>query len=85
VLIRCRAGGEILDVPDGQDPHAALDANGCSHCADGHPLGVHCGDAANGCPREHPGPCWNGEGERPAGCAVCRPLLFIAGAGIGVI
>jgi len=28
MLIRCRTGGEILDVADGQDPHAALDANG---------------------------------------------------------
>jgi hypothetical protein len=82
-LIRCRLGGEMLDVPDGQDPHAALDASGCRHCADGHDLDVHCGEGANTCPREHPGPCWNGEGSRPDGCAVCRPLLFIAGGGVG--
>ena len=76
MLIRCKTGGEMLDVPEGQDPHALLDANGCSHCADGHDLGTHCGESANACPREHDGACWNGDGQRPDGCTVCRPLIF---------
>lgn len=83
-LIRCRLGGELLDVPEGQDPHAAFDANGCAHCADSHPVGVHCGEGANACPREHDGPCWTGEGERPSGCAVCRPLLHMAGVNLQI-
>jgi len=83
VLIRCRVGGEMVDVPEGQDPHTFLDANGCRHCADGHDTDTHCGEGANACPRDHDGPCWNGEGERPAGCAVCRPILHIAGGAVG--
>lgn len=83
-LIRCRLGGEILDVPEGQDPHAALDANGCQHCVEGHPIGVHCGEGANACAREHDGPCWTGEGERPPGCAVCRPLLHMPGVNLQI-
>jgi hypothetical protein len=80
MLIKCRAGGEMIDVPEGQDPHAALDAAGCGHCADQHPLDVHCGDTANSCPREHDGPCWDGTGTRPDGCTVCRPLVFLGNA-----
>ena len=82
MLIKCKAGGEMLDVPEGQDPHAALDASGCGHCQDGHPLDTHCGQEANNCPREHPGACWDGSGTRPDGCTVCRPLLFMAGGGV---
>jgi hypothetical protein len=80
VLIKCKQGGEMIEVAEGQDAHAALDATGCSHCADGHGREVHCGAAANGCPREHDGPCWDGTGERPDGCAVCRPILFMGNA-----
>jgi hypothetical protein len=79
MLIKCRIGGEMIDVGEGEDPHAALDATGCSHCADGHGRDVHCGQSASGCGREHDGPCWNGEGERPDGCAVCRPVIHMAG------
>lgn len=79
MLIRCKTGGEMIDVPEGQDPHAALDATGCTHCADGHDLDTHCGAVANACPREHEGPCWNPPDvpDRPDGCTVCRPILFM--------
>ena len=73
MLVKCKTGGEMVEVPEGQDPHALLDATGCTHCADGHGLEVHCGQAANTCPREHDGPCWNppGAAVRPDGCTVC--------------
>jgi hypothetical protein len=79
MLIKCKTGGEMVDVPEGQDPHALLDATGCSHCADAHGLDVHCGSEANNCPREHDGPCWTGpeSGPRPEGCTVCRPIIFL--------
>jgi hypothetical protein len=77
-LVQCRTGGEMIDVPEGQDPHAAFDTAGCPHCADGHSLDVHCGETASACPHEHDGPCWDGTGTRPDGCTVCRPLLFHA-------
>jgi hypothetical protein len=84
VLIKCKIGGEMIEVPEGQDPHAALDATGCPHCVDGHDPDTHCGQAANVCadnPDNHPGPCWQGpgSGERPDGCTVCRPLIFMGG------
>ena len=31
ILVRCKTGGETVEVPDGQDPHAFLDAAGCTH------------------------------------------------------
>ena len=81
----CKIGGEMIEVPEGADPHALLDATGCSHCADGHDRDTHCGQAANVCadnPDNHPGPCWTGpeSGERPDGCTVCRPILFMGNA-----
>ena len=85
LLIRCKTGGEMVEVPDGQDPHAFLDATGCSHCADGLNAdpGHHCGQNANACPQDHDGTCL-GHGEtaeeaahRPDGCTVCRPLIFM--------
>lgn len=78
MLVQCKTGGEFLDVPEGQDPHTALDANGCGHCLDSHPLDVHCGRTANDCPRMHDGPCWNPPTVpiRPDGCTVCRPIVF---------
>jgi hypothetical protein len=86
VLIKCKTGGEMIEVPEGQDPHAALDATGCSHCADGHGPDIHCGEAANACPQDHDGTCL-GHGEtaeerasRPDGCTVCRPILFMGNA-----
>ena len=82
MLIRCVTGGEMVEVPEGQDPHAYLDATGCSHCADGHDRDTHCGEAANVCagnPDLHEGPCWQQPGvpDRPDGCTVCRPILFM--------
>jgi len=85
VLIRCKTGGEMIEVPEGQDPHAALDATGCSHCADGRNADPdhHCGRNANACPKDHDGTCL-GHGEtaeeranRPDGCTVCRPVIFL--------
>ena len=89
MLIKCKQGGEMLEVAEGQDPHAALDATGCSHCLDGHGLDVHCGQAANACHQAradglplHDGPCWNPPEvpDRPEGCTVCRPVLFMGNA-----
>lgn len=86
MLIQCKTGGELLDVPEGQDAHAALDLNGCGHCADGHGLEVNCGQAAQPCYQArldgtplHDGPCWNPPAvpERPPGCLVCRPITFM--------
>lgn len=86
MLIRCKTGGEIVDVPGGEDAHSFLDRTGCSHCADGHDLSVHCGQAANACYEArvngtplHDGPCWNPPEvpERPSGCTVCRPVIFM--------
>jgi hypothetical protein len=88
MLIKCKTGGEMIEVAEGQDPHAALDATGCSHCADGHPRDVHCGQAANACAEiqdNHPGPCWDGTGERPDGCTVCRPIIFMGNTTLRVI
>lgn len=76
----------MLDVPEGQDPHAALDANGCGHCLDGHGPEINCRETAQKCydARQagtplHEGPCWNPPDidPRPAGCTVCRPLLHM--------
>jgi hypothetical protein len=81
VLIKCKTGGEMIEVAEGQDPHAALDATGCSHCADGHGPEIHCGETANSCTGPatdtHDGPCWDGTGDRPDGCTVCRPIIFM--------
>lgn len=87
LLVSCRTGGEHIYVaPEDQnrDPHSRMDANGCTHCADGHGPDVHCGMMANLCSQEHPPApggdpdvhCWQGDGERPDGCTVCRPLLI---------
>jgi hypothetical protein len=89
VLIRCKTGGEMIEVAEGQDPHTALDATGCTHCKDGHGPDVHCGQAALACHQArvdghplHDGPCWNpppGHApvpDRPDGCTVCRPIVF---------
>lgn len=93
MLIRCKAGGEMIDVGEGEDPHAALDAAGCSHCADSHGRDVHCGQAAQPCYQAraggqplHDGPCWNPPEvpDRPDGCTVCRPLLFMGGVTAGI-
>lgn len=82
MLIKCRLGGEMVEVPEGQDPHAHLDATGCSHCVDGHGPEVSCREAAQACadnPDLHEGPCWQQPGvpDRPAGCTVCRPIIFM--------
>src|SRR5579872_3790354 len=90
-LIRCKAGGEMLDVPEGRDPHTALDANGCGHCADGHGPDIHCGQNAETCWQArvagnplHEGPCWNPPdiSDRPEGCTVCRPVTFMGNVGV---
>jgi hypothetical protein len=79
MLVRCKIGGEMIDAPEGQDAHRVLDLSGCSHCVDNHPLEVSCRETAAACPRTHMGPCWNPPNvpERPAGCTVCRPILFL--------
>ena len=85
--IQCRTGGEVIYTGPG-DPdnaHDAMDAGGCTHCADGlnaddtHSCGMHPGQ--DECSPHHtpPGtPCWNPPEvpDRPAGCTVCRPLLI---------
>lgn len=79
----------MLEVPEGADPHAALDAVGCSHCADGHGPDVNCRETAQACYEArlagqplHDGPCWNPPAvpDRPEGCAVCRPILHMGNA-----
>jgi hypothetical protein len=86
-LVRCKLGGEILEVPAGQDAHAALDANGCSHCVDNHGPDYKHGQAAPECPKTHPGPCWNPPDtpDRPEGCTVCRPVLFMGNVDVGLV
>ena len=67
MIVKCQRGGEMINVPAGQDPHAALDATGCSHCADGHGLDVHYGQGANACPREHRGHAGTAPAPGPTG------------------
>ena len=87
MIVKCKLGGELLEVAEGRDPHEALDANGCSHCADRGEGHGHHGENANACPRTHAGPCWNPPEiqDRPDGCTVCRPLLFFANATVGPV
>lgn len=84
--LQCRTGGEViyLDPGDHANVHDAMDAAGCTHCADGqnanpeHSCGMHL-DQDECMAANHPGqPCWNPPEvpERPAGCTVCRPLLI---------
>lgn len=93
MLVKCVTGGEMVEVPEGQDPHALLDATGCAHCADGHGPDVNCRETAEACYQArvdghplHDGPCW-GAGpehapERPDGCTVCRPIIFMGNANL---
>jgi hypothetical protein len=77
LLVTCRIGGEhiwIAPEDTDRDPHRRLDAAGCSHCADSGDH--HHGENADLCPKAHEGPCWQGSGPRPDGCAVCRPVTI---------
>jgi hypothetical protein len=81
--VACKIGGEavyVFPADDIRDPHARLDAAGCTHChEDGNADPEHhCGMNANLCSREHEGDCWQGpaSGARPDGCSVCRPLVI---------
>jgi hypothetical protein len=85
--VQCKTCGTVISLPSGADPHATT---WCGCCTERH----HHGRAAEACPQEHDGPCWNppvigillelqpdAVPIRPAGCTVCRPVAHYAVAG----
>lgn len=83
VLVECKQCHIQQYIPEGQDPHDPVKGLQCRCCTIEH----NHGEAASACtgssstegPVGHDGtPCWTGEGEKPEGCTVCRPVIHYA-------